>query len=222
MSEEPAGDANRLRTQVAELKAENRRLRAIAEPMCVCAHVDIGVGIQKVDEDRSCPACWPDGRIEHEHNRFLLERIEQIRELVDGTAPSTTMVALSAPGWLAQVRACLPEPIAADRQAAAAAAAVPVPPADTEPTVAEIREVIEQFRALADRLESQHCTGVSARWCPVHGTCTCPTYADDPEHADPASASDDYDVDSMDDDSCPLHSTSSTHAAEHDTDRTTP
>ncbi len=29
------------------------------------------------------------------------------------------------------------------------------------------------LRALADRIESRECTGITASWCPVHGDCTC-------------------------------------------------
>lgn len=52
-----------------------------------------------------------------------------------------------------------------------------------------------ELRALADRVESEHCTGVAARWCPVHGTCAC---AEDMRFNDPA---------------CPLHASESSHAA---------
>lgn len=44
------------------------------------------------------------------------------------------------------------------------------------------------------------CTGVSAKWCPVHGDCTCPN--------------NNGDYDSLNDDDCPLHSASSQHAEE--------
>jgi hypothetical protein len=53
-----------------------------------------------------------------------------------------------------------------------------------------------ELRRLADAVESQECTGVAARWCPVHGTCSCP--ANVPE---------------MTDERCPLHSPASSHAA---------
>lgn len=39
------------------------------------------------------------------------------------------------------------------------------------------------------------CTGVSARWCPNHGTCTCPPYPAD-----------------LDSETCPLHAETSLHA----------
>lgn len=41
------------------------------------------------------------------------------------------------------------------------------------------------------------CTGLSAQWCPIHGTCRCPDRTE-----------------AMDDPGCPLHSESSTHAEE--------
>jgi hypothetical protein len=42
------------------------------------------------------------------------------------------------------------------------------------------------------------CTGLSAFWCPIHGDCSCER---------------DHDGDcSFDDDDCPLHSATSTHA----------
>lgn len=57
----------------------------------------------------------------------------------------------------------------------------------------------ETLRALADELESQRCTGVAARWCPVHGDCSC-----DGDEADPDER--------YDDPRCPLHATTSSHA----------
>ena len=60
----------------------------------------------------------------------------------------------------------------------------------------ELRAKAEELLAQADRIESQHCTGLSARWCPLHGDCSCP----EPE-------------DSLDDPSCPLHDWKSSHAA---------
>lgn len=42
------------------------------------------------------------------------------------------------------------------------------------------------------------CTGLTARWCPIHGDCTCDR--------------DDYGSGDMNDPTCPLHRTSSTHA----------
>jgi hypothetical protein len=52
------------------------------------------------------------------------------------------------------------------------------------------------LRALADRIESANCTGMTAAWCPLHGDCTCP----DREAA-------------MDSPTCPLHAYESSHAA---------
>ncbi len=48
--------------------------------------------------------------------------------------------------------------------------------------------------AVATRIyeSDKQCTGITARWCPVHGVCSCPD-------------------DSMDSDSCELHSVKSTH-----------
>jgi hypothetical protein len=54
----------------------------------------------------------------------------------------------------------------------------------------------QRLRGLADRIESQHCTGVAARWCPVHGTCSCKRG----ERAD------------LNDARCPLHASTSSHA----------
>lgn len=58
---------------------------------------------------------------------------------------------------------------------------------------------IAALRAEADRIESQSCTGLTATWCPVHGNCRCP------------------EVDGVggpgDDPNCPLHATTSSHAA---------
>lgn len=48
------------------------------------------------------------------------------------------------------------------------------------------------------------CTSVSARWCPIHGDCTC---ADNPENQD--SWGGPLDLDESD---CPLHGRTSTHA----------
>jgi hypothetical protein len=42
------------------------------------------------------------------------------------------------------------------------------------------------------------CTGIAARWCPIHGGCTCP---------------EGYDAD-LDYYGCPLHSEKSSHAEE--------
>jgi hypothetical protein len=51
-----------------------------------------------------------------------------------------------------------------------------------------------RLRALADRIESEQCTGLSAFWCPIHGDCACPP------------------GDDLDDDRCPLHNKESSHA----------
>lgn len=56
-------------------------------------------------------------------------------------------------------------------------------------------KTLDELRALADRIESRECTGLSASWCPVHGDCTCP---------EPLEA--------LDADACPLHSDASSHA----------
>ncbi len=56
---------------------------------------------------------------------------------------------------------------------------------------------IANLRAEADRLESTTCTGLSAQWCPIHGTCRCPDRED-----------------AMNSPECPLHSTTSSHAEE--------
>ncbi len=50
------------------------------------------------------------------------------------------------------------------------------------------------LRRQADLIESQQCTGVSARWCPVHGDCACADWKD------------------LNDPRCPLHRADSSHA----------
>lgn len=71
------------------------------------------------------------------------------------------------------------------------------------------------WKAHVDALERDHaryiadsgCTGLTARWCPVHGKCTCG--GDDPariEYSD------------MDDADCPLHGATSKHAPDDDSD----
>lgn len=50
------------------------------------------------------------------------------------------------------------------------------------------------------------CTGMTARWCPVHGRCTCG--GDDPE----------CETHDMDDADCPLHGAASTHAEKDEED----
>jgi len=47
---------------------------------------------------------------------------------------------------------------------------------------------------------SNECTGISANWCPVHGECTCPHYDDNPDNGR-----------TLNDESCPLHSSTSSH-----------
>lgn len=64
------------------------------------------------------------------------------------------------------------------------------------PPIASRAELVAWFRAQADRIESEGCTGVSAQWCPIHGTCSCVDRED-----------------AMDDNECPLHRRSSSHAA---------
>lgn len=54
-----------------------------------------------------------------------------------------------------------------------------------------------ELRRLADVIESQHCTGVTATWCPVHGDCACPP---------------DPDIRYLNADGCPLHDSASSHA----------
>ncbi len=49
---------------------------------------------------------------------------------------------------------------------------------------------------------SRACTGLTARWCPIHGTCTCPNPADD----------DDFGPSDLNSPDCPLHSSESSHA----------
>lgn len=48
---------------------------------------------------------------------------------------------------------------------------------------------------LAESMHSEvgGCTGVAARWCPLHGTCTC------------------ADREDLNDETCPLHATESGH-----------
>lgn len=55
-----------------------------------------------------------------------------------------------------------------------------------------------RLRALCEAATpGPECTGISARWCPRCGDCTCPG---DPDRGDP-----------MDDPRCPLHASSSPH-----------
>lgn len=49
--------------------------------------------------------------------------------------------------------------------------------------------------------EDHGCTGLTARWCPIHGTCACPM-ADEGEYDHP---------DLFEDEACPLHSSRSDH-----------
>lgn len=62
------------------------------------------------------------------------------------------------------------------------------------------------LRAEADQLESTHCTGLTATWCPIHGDCLCGErdvigrrHRGDGFH-------------DMDDPRCPLHAPTSSHA----------
>jgi hypothetical protein len=54
------------------------------------------------------------------------------------------------------------------------------------------------------RWRSYRCTGLTARWCPLHGTCQCVTIND---HGGREWA------DHMDHDNCPLHNMESKHPA---------
>ena len=62
-----------------------------------------------------------------------------------------------------------------------------------------------ELRALADRIEAEHCTGIAAVWCPVHGDCACPLV----EHT---TGPDPYGQRTFNEGDCPLHSASSSHA----------
>lgn len=68
-------------------------------------------------------------------------------------------------------------------------------------TTADVRAAIRQDRATGAR---RHCTGVTARWCPLHGECTC--------RVDDEDEDDTYEV-TFDNPSCPLHGRQSLHAA---------
>lgn len=59
-----------------------------------------------------------------------------------------------------------------------------------------------ELRALADRIESEECTGIAAGWCPVHGSCTCPKNAEGYRV-----------IDHLLDSGCALHGAASNHAA---------
>lgn len=50
------------------------------------------------------------------------------------------------------------------------------------------------------------CTGVTARWCPVHGDCSCRSH-------DEALADDMIDVPILSDPDCALHAPTSAHGA---------
>ena len=61
---------------------------------------------------------------------------------------------------------------------------------------------------VADRraVRGRRCTGVTARWCPLHGHCSCEQGDDDTENEG-------YEI-SMDDHDCPLHGRNSLHAVQ--------
>jgi len=58
----------------------------------------------------------------------------------------------------------------------------------------EYREFIYSLAVQPSSRRREDCTGVAARWCPIHGDCECDQEDD---HNDPE---------------CPLHSPTSTHA----------
>lgn len=52
------------------------------------------------------------------------------------------------------------------------------------------------------------CTGMAATWCPIHGDCTCPWVKGD----EPSDGFDPDAVRDLNSETCPLHSSASTHA----------
>ena len=65
----------------------------------------------------------------------------------------------------------------------------------------DLRDALERTDPpTATAKPAEVCTGIAATWCPVHGDCTCP-HCDDNPYADRT----------LTDESCPLHSSSSTH-----------
>lgn len=66
-----------------------------------------------------------------------------------------------------------------------------------EPSTPEQDELAAELEALPyrDPKDAAACTGLTAQWCPVHGTCACDRLGD------------------LDDPACPLHSDRSFHAA---------
>ncbi len=65
------------------------------------------------------------------------------------------------------------------------------------------RQEAEEYSRLEATRRSckRRCTGLTARWCPIHGDCTCPNPAD----------RDDFGPSDMDDMHCPLHGEASDH-----------
>lgn len=62
----------------------------------------------------------------------------------------------------------------------------------------------EEAAALGESTpEPEVCTGVTARWCPIHGDCTCPEIGSPDDPGDR----------SHDSDGCPLHDMGSPHPA---------
>ena len=73
---------------------------------------------------------------------------------------------------------------------------LPCPTGGGQALVVEHRALTDDELEEHDRLED--CTGIAARWCPIHGDCECEPDEDE-----------DYDTRSSQD--CPLHSPTSTH-----------
>lgn len=66
----------------------------------------------------------------------------------------------------------------------------------------DVQPIPDELRRVADAIESRECTGVAARWCPVHGTCACPDRVLDG----------DWHGVGLNDPACPLHASTSSHA----------
>lgn len=70
------------------------------------------------------------------------------------------------------------------------------------PCTSEREAVTDEELAEVERLDTTHCTGVSAGWCPVHGDCTCPR--------------DGTDTREEQSETCPLHGGQSPHGDDTD------
>lgn len=68
---------------------------------------------------------------------------------------------------------------------------------DEAEALADANRFYSVHESLLDPVQPARCTGTTARWCPIHGDCTCP---DDPN-----------DIRYLNADNCPLHDSASPH-----------